>query len=56
MSWGGHESLVIPRLAGIDLKDFDSNNQEHRMIRMYVGLEDADYLINDLRKNLEIIH
>jgi cystathionine beta-lyase/cystathionine gamma-synthase len=56
VSWGGHESLVIPRLAGIDLKDFDSNNQEHRMIRMYVGLEDADYLINDLRKNLEIIH
>lgn len=56
VSWGGHESLVIPRLAGIDLKDFDHNNQEHRMIRMYVGLEDADYLINDLRQNLEIIH
>jgi cystathionine beta-lyase/cystathionine gamma-synthase len=56
VSWGGHESLVIPRLAGIDLKDFDYNNQEHRMIRMYVGLEDADYLINDLRQNLEIIH
>lgn len=48
VSWGGHESLIIPRCAGIKMKDFDAQNPEHRMIRIYVGLEDADYLIKDL--------
>lgn len=48
VSWGGHESLIIPRCAGIKREAFDKNNAEHRMIRMYVGLEDADYLIKDL--------
>jgi cystathionine beta-lyase/cystathionine gamma-synthase len=48
VSWGGHESLIIPRCAGMKREAFDLNNQEHRMIRMYIGLEDAGYLINDL--------
>jgi cystathionine beta-lyase len=48
VSWGGHESLIIPRCAGMKREDFDQRNAEHRMIRMYVGLEDADYLIKDL--------
>ncbi|MCE3282190.1 MAG: PLP-dependent transferase [Chitinophagaceae bacterium] len=48
VSWGGHESLIIPRCAGIKRADFDPVNPEHRMIRMYVGLEDSDYLVRDL--------
>jgi cystathionine beta-lyase/cystathionine gamma-synthase len=48
VSWGGHESLIIPRCAGIKREAFDANNPEHRMIRMYVGLEDAGYLVKDL--------
>lgn len=52
VSWGGHESLVIPRCAGMPAADFDAANPEHRMIRMYVGLEDADYLIKDLERGL----
>jgi cystathionine beta-lyase/cystathionine gamma-synthase len=48
VSWGGHESLIIPRCAGIKREAFDKNNTEHRMIRVYVGLEDADYLVKDL--------
>jgi cystathionine beta-lyase/cystathionine gamma-synthase len=48
VSWGGHESLIIPKCAGMKREAFDANNPEHRMIRMYVGLEDADYLIKDL--------
>lgn len=48
VSWGGHESLVIPRLAGIEPDQFDPENKAHRMIRLYVGLEEAEYLINDL--------
>ncbi len=52
VSWGGHESLVIPKIASIDPKHFDSKNEEHQYIRMYVGLEDAGYLIDDLKQAL----
>ncbi len=55
VSWGGHESLVIPKCAGIAINDFDGDNIEHRYIRMYVGLEDAGYLIKDLEQALEIV-
>jgi cystathionine beta-lyase/cystathionine gamma-synthase len=48
VSWGGHESLLLPKCAGIKDHDFDAQNPEHQMMRMYVGLEDAAYLISDL--------
>ncbi|MEO8569637.1 MAG: PLP-dependent aspartate aminotransferase family protein [Ginsengibacter sp.] len=48
VSWGGHESLIIPGCASIKPEEFNAGNQDHRMLRMYVGLEDADYLIDDL--------
>jgi cystathionine beta-lyase/cystathionine gamma-synthase len=50
VSWGGHESLILPKCAGIKASDFDENNPEHRYIRMYVGLEEAGYLIKDLEQ------
>ncbi len=52
VSWGGHESLVIPKCAGIKQEDFDPSNTEHRYIRMYVGLEEPQYLIDDLQNSL----
>ena len=52
VSWGGHESLVIPKCAGLKPGEFDPGNKEHRYIRMYAGLEDAGYLINDLEQAL----
>jgi cystathionine beta-lyase/cystathionine gamma-synthase len=55
VSWGGHESLVIPKCAGIPVNDFDPGNKEHKYIRVYTGLEDADYLIRDLEAALEKI-
>jgi cystathionine beta-lyase/cystathionine gamma-synthase len=55
VSWGGHESLVIPKCAGIKPTDFDGNNIEHRHIRMYCGLEEADYLVKDLSWALDKI-
>jgi cystathionine beta-lyase/cystathionine gamma-synthase len=48
VSWGGHESLILPRCASLDDSDFDAMNAEHRMLRIYVGLESAEYLIQDL--------
>lgn len=52
VSWGGHESLIIPKCAGIPVADFDAGNPEHRMVRLYVGLEDPHYLLQDIRQAL----
>jgi cystathionine beta-lyase/cystathionine gamma-synthase len=56
VSWGGHESLVIPKCSGISVSDFDPSNPEHRYIRLYVGLEEAGYLIKDLDQALEKVN
>jgi cystathionine beta-lyase/cystathionine gamma-synthase len=53
VSWGGHESLVIPKCAGIQPQDFNPSNPEHQYIRLYTGLEDPQYLIDDLSQALE---
>jgi Cystathionine beta-lyases/cystathionine gamma-synthases len=53
VSWGGHESLAIPRCAAISPSAFNAANREHKMIRFYVGLEDAGYLIEDIDQALE---
>ena len=53
VSWGGHESLVIPRFAGIASAKFIASSKDHRMIRLYVGLEEADYLVKDLEQAFE---
>ena len=50
VSWGGHESLIVPKCSGILAANFNAAHPEHRMIRMYVGLEEADYLIKDLER------
>jgi cystathionine beta-lyase/cystathionine gamma-synthase len=50
VSWGGHESLVIPKCASVKREEFDADNKEHRMLRLYVGLEEAEYLIKDLEQ------
>jgi cystathionine beta-lyase/cystathionine gamma-synthase len=55
VSWGGYESLIIPACAGISKADFDSSNNRHVLIRIYVGLEEADYLIADLEQALSKI-
>ncbi|GAB3913849.1 trans-sulfuration enzyme family protein [Mucilaginibacter boryungensis] len=52
VSWGGHESLVIPAIATIKAEDFDAGNIRHQLIRMYVGLEEPEYLIEDLEQAL----
>jgi cystathionine beta-lyase/cystathionine gamma-synthase len=55
VSWGGHESLIIPRCSGINPKNFDAANVEHQYIRLYVGLEDASYLMADINQALNLI-
>ncbi len=56
VSWGGHESLVIPSVVSIKPEDFNPAERNHRLIRLYIGLEDADYLIEDLTQALKILN
>ena len=53
VSWGGHESLIIPKCSGIKPDEFDAANKEHRMLRLYTGLEDPEYLIKDIEQAFE---
>lgn len=55
VSWGGHESLVIPKCAGVPEADFDASNITHQYIRLYLGLEEAEYLIKDLAQALDAL-
>lgn len=47
VSWGGHESLIMPKCAFVGADDPQVN-----MIRFYVGLEEADVLLEDLDRSL----
>lgn len=47
VSWGGHESLIMPKCAFVSDTDPQAS-----MIRFYIGLEEADFIIEDLEKNL----
>lgn len=55
VSWGGHESLILPKSAGMKPEAFDAQNIEHRSLRIYIGLEDAGYLISDLQSAFDAI-
>ncbi|RZK42401.1 MAG: aminotransferase class I/II-fold pyridoxal phosphate-dependent enzyme [Pedobacter sp.] len=48
VSWGGYESLIIPACAGFSEDEFDATNMRHGLIRVYIGLEEVDYIIADL--------
>jgi cystathionine beta-lyase/cystathionine gamma-synthase len=53
-SWGGYESLVFPLCALAASKSFE-NPLPWNMVRLYIGLEDADVLIEDLKQALDKI-
>jgi len=55
VSWGGYESLVLPVTALVKEQQYDLNNKQHQLIRMYIGLEDPDYLIKDLQQAFDHI-
>lgn len=55
VSWGGHESLVLPKCASIPDGSFDPSDPLQRSIRMYTGLEDPEYLMADLDKAFRVL-
>jgi len=48
VSWGGYESLIMPKCAFVDKDD-----PRVSMIRMYIGLEETYVLIDDLAQALK---
>jgi cystathionine beta-lyase/cystathionine gamma-synthase len=52
VSWGGHESLALPKCASLTDDQFNPANREHRMVRFYFGLEEPAYLEADIRQAL----
>jgi cystathionine beta-lyase/cystathionine gamma-synthase len=55
VSWGGHESLIIPKCAGMAPEAFNPADPLHRSIRLYVGLEEPEYLVADLEQAFAVI-
>ena len=48
-SWGGHESLIFPAIVLSNSQNYSKGGFPVNMIRFYIGLEDSEYLINDLK-------
>lgn len=55
VSWGGHESLVIPTAGFYNIPGREDSPLPFTLVRFYIGLEDADYLIADLKQALDKI-
>lgn len=54
-SWGGHESLAFPSCALLTSQSYDNPHIKWNMIRFYVGLEEPEVLIGDLKQALDKI-
>ncbi len=55
VSWGGHESLALPAVAFYKVKGKADSPQPVNLVRIYVGMEDPQYLIDDLEQALEAL-
>lgn len=55
VSWGGHESLVMPIAAFYNMPGKENPPLPSNLVRIYVGLEDADWLWEDLEQALHSI-
>ena len=53
-SWGGYESLIFPAAVFYSENKLQ-NKLPYNFIRMYIGLEDAKVLIDDIKNALETI-
>lgn len=53
VSWGGHESLLVPMAAFYDVPGRENPPYPFTLVRLYIGLEDPDWLMEDLVQALE---
>jgi cystathionine beta-lyase/cystathionine gamma-synthase len=52
-SWGGYESLAFPVCALQTTPSYDNPHLPWNLVRIYVGLEDSDMLLQDLLQALD---
>ncbi len=52
VSWGGHESLALPYCAFRNIPGRPDTSVPWNLIRFYIGLEDPDWLLEDLEQAL----
>jgi cystathionine beta-lyase/cystathionine gamma-synthase len=55
VSWGGHESLMIPTLGFYHIPGRSNPPMPYTFVRFYIGLEDADWLWEDLEQAMEVL-
>lgn len=53
VSWGGHESLVMPMAAFYDMPGRKDPDHPIHLVRFYIGLEDPEVLWEDLNRGLD---
>jgi cystathionine beta-lyase len=53
VSWGGHESLVMPTVAFYDIPGQEDSPIPWTMVRFYIGLEDVEWLWKGIAEALE---
>ena len=55
VSWGGFESLIITPNYGNNEESLSATNINKNLIRIYIGLEDTELLIEDLKRAFSVI-
>lgn len=55
VSWGGYESLKMPTLAFYDFPGQPDPPLPFQLVRLYAGLEDEDFLLDNLDKALKVV-
>lgn len=55
VSWGGHESLIIPTIGFYNIEGRSNPPMHWSFARFYIGLEDAAWLWEDLENAMEAL-
>jgi cystathionine beta-lyase len=55
VSWGGYESLVLPAAGFYNIPGRADSMVSWKLVRFYIGLEDPDWLMEDLERALAVI-
>ena len=55
VSWGGHESLIIPTVGFYSIPGKPDPALPWTFVRFYIGLEDADWLWEDLEQAMAVL-
>jgi cystathionine beta-lyase len=55
VSWGGHESLIMPSAAFYKIPGMPDSPHPWTLVRFYIGLEDPEWLWEDLEQGMEAL-